>query len=72
MDSTADLPTGEKRDKFTLELCREVSNVPPCILANDDHLSQMGFGGDMHLEAILIAALLFADLAIPPQALQTL
>ena len=42
------------------------------MLANDDHLSQMGLGGDMHLEAVLIAALLFADLAIPPQALQAL
>ena len=68
----ADLPAGEKRDKLTLELCREVSNVPPCIFADDDHLSQMGFGGDVHLEAILIAALLFADLTIPPQALQAL
>jgi len=42
------------------------------MLANDDHLSQMGLGSDVHLEAVLIAALLFADLAIPPQALQTL
>jgi hypothetical protein len=46
--------------------------VPPCILANDDHLPQMGLGGDMHLEAVLVATLLFADLAVPPQALQAL
>jgi hypothetical protein len=42
------------------------------MLANDDHLSQMGLRGDVHLEAVLVAALLFADLAIPPQALQAL
>jgi hypothetical protein len=46
--------------------------MPPCILANDNHLSQMGFGGDVHLEAVLIAALLLADLTLPSQALQTL
>jgi hypothetical protein len=55
-----------------LELRREVGDVPPCIFANDDHLSQMGLGGDVHLEAVLVAALLFADLTIPPQALQAL
>jgi hypothetical protein len=42
------------------------------MLANDDHLSQMGLRGDVHLEAVLVPALLFADLAIPPQALQAL
>jgi hypothetical protein len=46
--------------------------MPPCILANDNHLSQMGLGGDVHLEAVLVAALLLADLAIPAQALQAL
>jgi len=55
-----------------LELRREVSDVPPCIFPHDNHLSQMGLGGDVHLEAILVSALLFADLAIPPQALQAL
>jgi hypothetical protein len=39
------------------------------MLANNDHLSQMRLGTDVHLEAVLVAALLLADLAIPPQAL---
>lgn len=65
-------PTGEKPNKFALELCGEVGNVPPCILSNDDHLSQMGLGGYMHLEAILVPALLFTDLAVPTQALKAL
>jgi len=62
----ADAPTREKPNKFTLELRRKVSDVPPCILPDNDHLSQMGLGGDVHLEAVLVTALLFADLAVPP------
>jgi len=65
-----DAPTGEKRNEFTLELSRKVSDVAPCILADNDHLSQMGLGGDVHLEAVLVTALLLADLTVPPQALQ--
>jgi hypothetical protein len=67
-----DVPTGEKRDKFTLELCRKVGDVTPCILAHNDHLSQVGLGRSVHLEGILVAALLLADLAIPTQTLQAL
>jgi hypothetical protein len=46
--------------------------MSPCILAYDNHLSQVGLGGNMHLEAIFVAALLFANLTVPPQALQAL
>jgi hypothetical protein len=53
-----------------LELRRKVGDVAPCILADNDHLSQMGLGGDVHLEAVLVTALLLADLTVPPQALQ--
>jgi len=39
-------------------------------LTDNDHLSQMGLGGDVHLEAVFVTALLLADLTVPPQALQ--
>jgi hypothetical protein len=65
-----DAPAGEKCNKFTLELRREISDVSPCIFAHDNHLSQVGLGGDVHLEAVFVAALLLTHLAVPPQALQ--
>jgi hypothetical protein len=55
-----------------LKLRREISDVSPCILAYDNHLSQVGLGGDVHLEAVFVAALLLTHLAVPPQALQAL
>jgi hypothetical protein len=67
-----DAPTRKKRNKFTLKLRREVGDVLPCMLSDDDHLSQMGLGGDVHFETVLVTTLLFADLAVPPQALQAL
>ena len=71
-----DTPTEEKCNEFILELRRKVGDVTPCVFTNDDRLSQirLRLRGDMHpqAEAVLITALLLADLAVPPQALQAL
>lgn len=55
-----------------LELHREVGNVTAGILADDQHLPQMGFGLRVALESILVAALFLANLAVPSQALKPL
>jgi hypothetical protein len=52
-----------------LELAREISDMPPGILADNKHLAKMCFGLSMALETVLISALLLTDLAVPPQAL---
>jgi hypothetical protein len=52
-----------------LELAREISDMPPGILADDKHLAEMGLGLSMALETVLVSALLLTDLAVPPQAL---
>ncbi|KZL82013.1 hypothetical protein CI238_06107, partial [Colletotrichum incanum] len=40
------------------------------VLAHDEHLPHVRLGLRVHLEAVLIAALLLAHLAVPPQPLQ--
>jgi len=69
---TADAPPGEKRNEFTLELRRIVGDMTPCVFTNNKHLSEMGLGGSVHLKGVFVTTLLFAHLAVPPQALQAL
>lgn len=40
------------------------------IFADEEHLPDVRFGLGVHLEAILVAALLFACLAVPSEALE--
>ena len=44
----------------------------PGVLAEREHLADVALGLRVALEAVLVAALLLADLAVPPQALQAL
>ena len=55
-----------------LELHREVRDVFPCALADDEHLTEVGFGLGMAFETVLVSALFLADLAVPAQALEPL
>lgn len=55
-----------------LELAGEIGDMPPGILSHNEHLSQVSFGLRMTLEAVLISALFFADLAVPSKALEAL
>jgi hypothetical protein len=58
-------PPGQQRNESRLKLHREILNMFPRMLANDQHLPQMTFRGRMTLETILISTLFLADLAIP-------
>jgi hypothetical protein len=42
-----------------------------CTLSNYQHLTQMGLRSGMALESILVSALLFADLAVPSEPLES-
>lgn len=65
-----DAPPGEELDKVVLELAREIGNVSPGVLADDQHLTEMGLGLGMAFETVLVSALFLADLAVPSKALQ--
>ena len=55
-----------------LELGREIGDVLPCALTDDEHLAEVGLGLGVALEAVLVAALFLADLAVPAQPLEAL
>ena len=50
----------------------EVGDVPTGVLADGEHLAKMALRLGMALEAVLVAALFLADLAVPPQTLKSL
>lgn len=52
-----------------LELAREVGNVSPGVLTDDEHLTQMTLGLGVAFEAVLVSALFLADLTVPSEAL---
>ncbi len=66
------LPMGrpQQLQEITLELAAVVRNVFAGVLADEQHLADVGFGLSVHFETIFVAALLFADLAVPAQALE--
>ena len=55
-----------------LELHREVRDVFPCALADDEHLTEVGFGLGMAFETVLVPTLLLANLTVPSEALKSL
>jgi len=55
-----------------LELATVVADELFGILAHDEHLPDVGLGLGVHLEAILIAHLALANLAVPSQPLKSL
>ena len=67
-----DAPPREELDKVVLELARKVGNVSSCVLADDEHLTEMGLGLGVAFEAVFVSALFLADLAVPSKALQAL
>ena len=60
----------QQLQKITLELTAVVGDVFARVLADEQHLADVGFGLGVHFETIFVAALLFADLAVPAQALE--
>jgi len=62
-------PSAQKLHEIMLELAREISDMTASVLADDEHLAQMGLGLGMALEAVLISALFLTDLTVPSQAL---
>lgn len=61
----------EELQEVALELVGEVVDVLLRILADNHHLSDVRLALDVAFEPVLIATLLLAHLAIPPEALQT-
>jgi hypothetical protein len=55
----------QKLEEVALELAAVVADKLLGVLAHDEHLSDVGLGLCMHLEAIFIAELALADLAVP-------
>ena len=66
------VPTREELDEACLELRAEIGDVPTGVLADGKHLAKMALRLGMALEAVLVAALFLADLAVPPQTLKSL
>ena len=52
----------KKLEKITLKLVAEVVDVFSWVLADQQHLSDVGFGLRVHFEAVFVPALLFAYL----------
>ena len=60
----------QQLQEIALELAAEVVDVFARVLADEQHLPHVGFGLRVHLEAVFVAALFGADLAVPAQALE--
>lgn len=60
----------QQLEEVALELVAEVVDVLAGVFADDEHLPDVGFGLAVHLEAVFVAALLLAHLAVPAQALE--
>ena len=56
----------EERDEVTLEVVAEILDVLLRVLADNLQFPNMGFGLDVALEAVGVAALLLAYFAPPP------
>ena len=72
LDTIRAVPPRKELDEVVLELRAEVGDVPARVLAYDEHLTKVGLRLGVALEAILVSALLLADLAVPPKPLQAL
>lgn len=60
----------QQLQEVALELSGEIVDCFSRIFANSLHVSDVGLGGDMALEAVLIAHLALASLAPPSQPLK--
>lgn len=56
--------------KVSLKLAREVVDELPAVFTDHHHIANMRFRRDMAFEAVVVAALFFADLAVPSQSLE--
>lgn len=72
LDTVRAVAAGQQGDEVVLELRGEVRDVTPGVLTDDEHLPEVGFGLGVALEAVFVAALLLADLAVPSQPLKSL
>lgn len=61
----------EQLQEIPEELVAKVVDVLFRVFAYNEHLAHVALGLRVHLEAVGISALLFADLAVPSQALET-
>lgn len=62
------VPRAQERDKVILELARELCDRAAGLGAQSDDLAQMWLGAAVCLEAVLVAHLLFTDLAVEAQS----
>ena len=60
----------QQLQEVPLEVVREAIDVFAGVFAHEQHLPDVGLGLRVAFEAVLVAALLRADLAVPAQALQ--
>ncbi len=60
----------QELEEVSLELVGEVVDVFAGVFADEEHLTDVGFGLGVAFEAILIARLLLADLAVPAESLE--
>lgn len=60
----------QQLQEVALELVAEVVDVLAGVLADEQHLADVGLGLGVHLEAVFVAALFFAYLAVPAEALE--
>ena len=55
----------QQLEEISLKLAAVVADKLLGILAHDEHLSDVGLGLCMHLEAVFVTHLALADLAVP-------
>lgn len=60
----------QELEEVALELVGEVVDVFARVFADEEHLADVRFGLRVAFEAILIARLLFAHLAVPAESLE--
>ena len=60
----------QQLQEIALELVGEVIDVFSWVFTDEQHLADVGFGLRMAFEAVFVAGLLFADLAVPAEALE--
>lgn len=65
MDLLLAVGSAQQLQEIALELVAVVGDVLAGVFADEQHLADVGFGLGVHLEAVFVAALLFADLAVP-------
>lgn len=70
MDLFLAVSGSQQLQEIALELVAEIVDIFARVFADEEHLADVGFGLGVHFEAVFVAALLFADLAVPAKALE--